>query len=142
MKKYFLFTATLFLAFFINLNTASAQDTDKIQDSGKQKTEQTAQTGSDDFQKATAVFAGEVLQVNRKENDPNATIKFAVQKTWKGKSSKEVKVSTSKDSGECVNFEVGKSYLVYTGEVNGKTVVNCSKTTLTGATAATPTKEN
>lgn len=142
MKKYLILTATLFLAVFINVNAVSAQDTDKTQDAGKPQTTQPAQSGNADFQKATAVFAGEVLQVNRKENDPNATIKFAVKKTWKGKNSNEIKVSTTKDSGECVNFEVGKTYLVYTGEMNGKTAINCSKTTLTEAVAATPPKTN
>lgn len=133
MKKYLVVIATLFLVFFINLNAVSAQDTSKPQEPAKPQATQPAQTGSDDFQKATSVFLGQVVQVNRKENDPNATIKFTVQKIWKGKSAKEMKVSTTKDSGNCVDFEVGKTYTVYTSEINGKNQINCSKTTLSGA---------
>lgn len=140
MKKYLLSIATLFLAVFINLNAASAQDTTQNTETPKPPT--AAQTGSDDFQKASAIFTGQVLQVDRKENDPNATVKFSIQKMWKGKNAKEIKLATTKDSGECVNFEVGKTYRVYASEINGKNQINCSKTGLAGETAVAPAKEN
>lgn len=94
-----------------------------------------SQTTNDDFQKATAVFVGRVLDVQRKENAENITVKFTVQKYWKGKISNTVKVMTASNSAACgVNFEVGKDYLVYATENNGKLSTNlCSRTTLAGA---------
>lgn len=94
-----------------------------------------SQTTNDDFQKATAVFVGRVLDVQRKENAENITVKFAVQKYWKGKISNTVKVMTASNSAACgVNFEVGKDYLVYANENNGKLSTGlCSRTALVGA---------
>ena len=90
------------------------------------------QTANEDFQKATAVFTGRVLSVQRKDNF--VTVKIAVQKYWKGKVSNEIKITTAKDSAACgFNFEVGKDYLVYATETNGKLSTNiCSRTALVG----------
>lgn len=92
-------------------------------------------TANDDFQKAAAVFTGRVLDVQRKESSNTVTVKLAVQKYWKGKISKEVKIMTAKDSAACgFNFEVGKDYLVYATETEGKLSTNiCSRTAPVGA---------
>ena len=88
---------------------------------------------NEDFQKAAAVFTGKVLSVQRKKD--SVTVKLAVQKYWKGKISNEIKITTASNSAACgVNFEVGKEYLVYASETNGKLSTNiCSRTTLIGA---------
>lgn len=93
-----------------------------------------SQTTNDDFQKASAVFVGRVLSVQRKDNSDMVTVKLAVQKYWKGKISNEVKVTTAKDSAACgVNFEVGKDYLVYATDNNGKLSTGlCSRTSPVG----------
>lgn len=94
-----------------------------------------SQTTNDDFQKASAVFVGKVLSVKRKDKAENATVKFAVQKYWKGKLSNTVKVTTASNSAACgVNFEVGKDYRIYATETEGKlSTTSCSATGVTGA---------
>lgn len=95
-----------------------------------------SQTTNEDFQKAAAVFTGRVLDVQRKDDSNTVTIKIAVQKYWKGKISKEVKITTAKDSAMCgFNFEVGKDYLVYASETDGKlSTTICSRTAQVRAT--------
>jgi hypothetical protein len=91
-------------------------------------------TSNEDFQKADAVFTGQVLDVKRKENSGMVEVKIAVQKYWKGNVSKQTKIMTAKDSAMCgFNFEVGKSYLVYANKSNGKLLTtNCTRTSLIG----------
>lgn len=93
-----------------------------------------SQTTNDDFQKAAAVFTGRVLSVQRKDNF--VMVKLAVQKYWKGKVSNEIKITTAKDSAACgFNFEVGKDYLVYATDNNGKLSTGlCSRTASIGVT--------
>lgn len=93
------------------------------------------QATNNDFQKATAVFTGRVLSVQRKENAENVTVKLTIQKYWKGKVSNEIKIVTASNSAACgFNFEVGKDYLVYATETNGKlSTNNCSRTAQIGA---------
>jgi Tissue inhibitor of metalloproteinase len=95
-----------------------------------------SQTTNDDFQKATTVFTGKVLSVQRKEGAPTVTVKLAVQRYWKGKVSNEIKITTASNSAACgFNFEVGKDYLVYATDNNGKLSTGlCSRTAAIGAT--------
>ena len=128
MKKYlgaFIFAVLLFGAEEVFACSCLARDESKL----------VGQTVSEDFRQATAVFTGRVLQVGRKNNAQNVSVKLAVQKRWKGKISNEVKIITAADSAACgFNFEVGNIYLVYAAETNGKLSTNiCSRTAQVGA---------
>lgn len=82
------------------------------------------------FNGAAAVFAGEAVEVTKVED--GFLVKFKVEKSWKGKFSREIKITTNADSAMCgYNFEVGKKYLVYAdGSTDKLAVYLCSRTTL------------
>lgn len=125
--KFYLLFAMMFLMLAFSAPDISAQTVEKTQMMTK------AQTGNIDFQNASAIFVGEVV------SSANGATKFNVRKTWKGKNSKEMKVSAAKEGENCVNFEAGKTYLVYLTE---RKAVNCSKTREVEAMAAQPKAEN
>lgn len=125
MKKYLLLLAFVFIFF-------SAEKVFACSCLARDESNLVGQTVSENFRQATAIFTGRVLQVNRKNNQPNVTVKLAVQKRWKGKISNEIKIVTAADSAACgFNFEVGKTYLVYASETDGKLSTDiCSRTAL------------
>ena len=84
---------------------------------------------TDAFRGSTAVFSGQVLSVTPKD-EFSLTVKIKVEKLWKGKFSKEIIVTTGKDSAMCGYwFEVGKKYLLYTNGTKGELSAGlCSRT--------------
>jgi len=63
---------------------------------------------------ATAVFSGEVVDVNKSKVDNGKTIDFKVKEVWKGIDTTTISVFTGNDSASCgIDFAVGKEYLVY-----------------------------
>jgi hypothetical protein len=85
----------------------------------------------DSYQGSSAVFAGEVLEITSKD-EWSVSVRIKVEKSWKGKFSKEITITTAKDSAMCgYGFVTGQKYLIYTsGEKNDPRVNNCSRTTL------------
>jgi hypothetical protein len=86
------------------------------------------------FEKATVVFSGEVVAKDL------ITVKFKVDKIWKGEESKEITMLTgTKDNGDGTItpstcdywFEKGKQYLIYAyGPVAELKTHKCSRTML------------
>lgn len=126
-NKLFLLFAMLFLALTFSVRNLSAQTAEKMPVMPK------TQTGNIDYQNASAVFVGEVV------SSANGAVKFNVRKNWKGKNSKEIKISAAREGENCVNFEIGKTYLVYLSE---RKAVTCSKTKEVEAMAAQPKTDN
>lgn len=87
----------------------------------------------DSYANSAAIFSGEVVSITPKD-EWTVAVKFKVAKSWKGKFSKEIIITTSKDSAMCgYNFEVGKKYLVYTsGAKESLSTTNCSRTSIFG----------
>lgn len=66
-----------------------------------------------------AIFVGEVMQVVQNPDASGVSVKFLVEKIWKGKLSREVNIFTGRGGGDCgYQFEVGESYLVYASGAN------------------------
>ncbi len=82
------------------------------------------------FNNSTAIFSGEVISITLK-SEYEVTVKIKVEKSWKGKFSKEVTITTAKENSMCGYwFEIGKKYLVYAnGPKDFLLVTNCSRTT-------------
>ncbi|QOV91216.1 hypothetical protein [Humisphaera borealis] len=79
------------------------------------------------MEKSAAVFFGRALSVENKGG--NISIKFAVERTWKGVDSKEIVVVTPTNS--CGRtFEKGKQYIIYaTADKGGALGTNlCDRT--------------
>jgi hypothetical protein len=84
------------------------------------------------FMDSTAIFSGEVIEINESPADKNSLlVKFKVAKSWKGELNPEVTITTAKDGAMCgYSFEIGKTYLVYpNGPKDSLMVSNCSRTT-------------
>jgi hypothetical protein len=84
------------------------------------------------LEKASAVFKGEVMKLKEEkkdgENDNVALI--SVSEIWKGIDESQVKVYTDRNSSCHFDFELGKEYLLYPYEHNGKLkVMNCGRST-------------
>lgn len=76
--------------------------------------------------RAAAVFRGEVLQIKTDESSYVALI--SVLEIWKGIEESQVLIYTDKNSSCRFDFEVGKEYLLYPYEQNGKLkVINCGR---------------
>jgi len=61
-----------------------------------------------------AVFSGTVLGIDRVPNRLSVTVKFKVERTWKGSLPEEMTIFTGQGGGDCgFPFEVGTTYLVY-----------------------------
>ncbi len=82
------------------------------------------------FEQAASVFEGRVASIE--PGDGEVLVTLGVVRTWKGADSEEVQVRTNESSAACgYNFEQGKSYLVYTHDVDGAEHVSlCSRTAL------------
>jgi len=83
--------------------------------------------------RATAVFAGEVVNVSGGEP---ATVSFRVSEVWKGPSPETLEVTTSSQSSACgYSFSEGRKYLVY-AEGKRMKVNACGETTLLSEASA------
>jgi hypothetical protein len=79
-----------------------------------------------EFALATAVFVGEVLEIEDVQN--GSTVVFSVQKMWKGAGSNTVVIRT-KNQGCAFSFRKNESYLVYAVEDGGDLrTTKCSRT--------------
>ena len=74
---------------------------------------------NDEFKYSKAVFVGQVLSI-REEPDSKKIIEFKVTKYWKGIKIKKVEVTVYETSRYQAWYEVGKNYLVYARNDNGK----------------------
>lgn len=69
--------------------------------------------------KSKAVFSGTVVVIDKKPGDLYAAVRFKIEESWKGMSSKEATVFTGQGGGDCgYKFEVGQRYLVYAYRYN------------------------
>ncbi len=87
----------------------------------------------DAFAGSDAIFSGEVVEIKESPtNKYDFIVRFKVAKFWKGKSSREMTITTARDSAMCgYNFEIGKIYLVYaSGKSENFSTTNCSRTNL------------
>lgn len=83
---------------------------------------------AEQFTNATAVFVGIVENVS--EDGLSRVVDFLVNESLKGDVNRNVTVTTGMGDGDCgFNFEVGKSYRVYTYKDDGKLTTGiCSGT--------------
>lgn len=64
--------------------------------------------------RAQAVFSGMALQIITDPAKEWVTVKFRVERSWKGSVSKEVNIVTGAHDGNCgIDFKTGEKYLVY-----------------------------
>jgi hypothetical protein len=91
------------------------------------------------YKDSNAIFSGEALRIIKNPNSSFVTVKFRVDKNWKGKNSSILSVTTGIGGGDCgYGFEIGKKYLVYTYGSNVEFFVSiCSRTALLGANTDT-----
>jgi hypothetical protein len=84
---------------------------------------------TDAYKNSIAIFSGEVLSVTPTD-EFTVTVKIKIEKSWKGRFSKEIILTTGKDSAMCgYSFEIGNKYLVYAyGPKNKLTTGLCSRT--------------
>ena len=77
-----------------------------------------------------AVFVGKVVAVVQKPEAYEVSVKFLVEKVWKGKVSRHVNIFTGRGGGDCgYHFEAGESYLVYAyGSTEGLSTNICQRT--------------
>jgi hypothetical protein len=83
------------------------------------------------FKDSTAIFYGEVISITP-GSEFVVTVKFKVGKSWKGKLTEEVTITTPENSAMCgYTFEIGDAYLVYaSGTTDSLMTTNCSRTTV------------
>lgn len=81
-------------------------------------------------QQSHAVFVGKVMQVVENAEGDGVSVKFRVERVWKGKLSKEVIIFTGNGGGDCgYHFEARESYLVYASGSNESLSTNiCQRT--------------
>jgi hypothetical protein len=94
-----------------------------------------AKSAAREFERATAVFSGKVVEVRRHKQaeDIFAGVEavFRVEKVWKGVERRTVSVFTSSQSSACgYGFKEGRTYLVYAhGGAEGRLSTSiCSRT--------------
>lgn len=85
------------------------------------------------LERAAAVFSGRVLEIEGSFNDfgfATRTVRFDVDRAWKGVETAKLKVGTAGDSAACgFDFVEGERYLVYTYGENGDLQASlCSRT--------------
>jgi hypothetical protein len=63
---------------------------------------------------ATALFAGTVTGIDRDTDSMTVTVRFSVERVWKGRLTSSVVVTTGLGGGDCgYRFEQGTRYVVY-----------------------------
>ena len=80
---------------------------------------------------STAVFSAKVLSVSEDKTTSSKKVKLLLVKSWKGKLTKSVVITTGMDSAMWgYNFEKGKTYLIYANGKNTKSLSTtiCSRT--------------
>ena len=78
-----------------------------------------------------AVFLGRVLDIDRKFEGYGYSVKFEVEKYWKGIFENNVIIGTGFGGGDCgYRFENGEDYLVYAYGDNTLSTNSCSRTKL------------
>lgn len=80
--------------------------------------------------RSQALFVGKVIQVLQETEAYGVSVKFRVEKVWKGKLSQQVTIFTGNGGGDCgYRFEIGESYLVYASGSNERLSTNiCQRT--------------
>ena len=69
---------------------------------------------SEAFEKSTAVFSGEVVEIDKNDSSPTKTVKFDVQRVWKGVSGNQTTVITGSGDANCgYPFVINETYLIY-----------------------------
>ena len=74
---------------------------------------------NEELKYSTAVFVGKVLSI-REEPGSKKIIEFKVTKYWKGIKTKKVEVNVYETSRYQAWYEIGKNYLVYARNDDGK----------------------
>ena len=97
------------------------------------------------YGKADAVFYGKAIEVKRQTvkdeslgtNYQYLRVKFKVEMSWKGQTTREIIVRTAGNSAACgFLFKAGQRYLVYAHRSgNGLQTTNCSRTSALNADA-------
>ena len=126
MKKVIFITLISLMFLFVSANDLFACSCVASPDPVKQQVK-------DSYKNSAAIFSGEIISITPKD-EWTVSVKIKAEKSWKGKFSKEIIISTSKDSAMCgYNFEVGKKYLVYaSGKMDSLSTTNCSRTAIFG----------
>lgn len=124
MKRFLIITPILFLLLFFAAENSYACSCVYLSNLTLKQEVEAAFTNS------VAVFSAEVLEINEKPNVYNVSVKFKVNKSWKGIKTKEIVLTTGRGGGDCgYRFEVGKKYLVYAyGKTNELGTGICSRT--------------
>jgi len=82
------------------------------------------------FGKSTAVFSGEVIEIDKNDSSNIKTVKFDVQRVWKGVSGNQTTVVTGSGDANCgYPFVMNETYLVY-AEGNPLYTQSCGRNTL------------
>jgi len=69
---------------------------------------------SEAFEKSTAVFSGEVIEIDKNDSSNIKTVKFDVQRVWKGVSGNQTTVITGSGDANCgYPFVMNETYLIY-----------------------------
>jgi hypothetical protein len=133
MKK-FIISAFAATAFFMFAAASDASACSCMVDNEQSNVQQI----QDSYEKADAVFYGKVIEVKRqtvKSETPGAgyqllRVKFRVEMSWKGQTTRVITVRTAGNSAACgFAFKAGKRYLVYAGGGgDGLQTTNCSRT--------------
>lgn len=124
MKKFLIITSFLFLTFYAEKTYACSC---LAPDPNKSLQEQVGEA----YKNSSAVFSAKVLSVSETSQGENKKVKLRLTKTWKGKLSKSITITTAMDSAMCgYNFEAGKTYLIYAYGKNSKSLSTniCSRT--------------
>ena len=82
------------------------------------------------FGRSTAVFSGEVIEIDKNDSSNIKTVKFDVQRVWKGVSGNQTTVVTGSGDANCgYPFVMNETYLVY-AEGNPLYTQSCGRNTL------------
>ena len=82
------------------------------------------------FGKSIAVFSGKVIEIDKNDSSNIKTIKFDVQRVWKGVSGNQTTVITSSGDANCgYPFVMNETYLVYAAG-NPLYTQSCGRNTL------------
>ncbi len=84
------------------------------------------------YKRASVVFSGKVIKIEKKPNNSFVKVTFKVEKSWKSNLESEVIVTTTSDDGDCgYKFRVEEQYLVYAyGDKNGLKTDICNRTSV------------
>ncbi|WP_010095402.1 hypothetical protein [Ornithinibacillus scapharcae] len=87
------------------------------------------ETANEALEKASAVFMGEVMRIREEKiiGEPHDVALISVSEIWKGLENSQVEVYTDWSSCQ-FSFEVGREYLLYPYENNGRLhVIDCGR---------------